>query len=69
MKSAIQRLKITLRSAGAVSVIFALAAALELVNSVVVEDVPVQSTVVGIPGKAIKGGIPHGCELEHQQIR
>lgn len=38
-------------------------------NSVVVESVPAQSTVVGIPGKILDRGIPQGCELEHQQIK
>ena len=38
-------------------------------NSVVVESVPPNSTVVGIPGKIIKRGIRVGEELSHEQIK
>lgn len=38
-------------------------------NSVVVEDVPPHSTVVGIPGKRVGGGIREGQELSHDQIK
>jgi serine O-acetyltransferase len=38
-------------------------------NSVVVESVPPNSTVVGIPGKIIKRGIKEGEELNHERIR
>lgn len=38
-------------------------------NSVVVESVPPNSTVVGIPGKIIKRGIREGEELQHEQIK
>ena len=38
-------------------------------NSVVVESVPPNSTVVGIPGKIIKRGIREGEELNHERIR
>lgn len=38
-------------------------------NSVVVEDVPPLSTVVGIPGKVIKQGILQGDELCHDRIK
>jgi serine O-acetyltransferase len=38
-------------------------------NSVVVESVPPNSTVVGIPGKIIKRGIREGEELSHEQIK
>jgi serine O-acetyltransferase len=38
-------------------------------NSVVIEDVPSHSTVVGIPGKVIKRGVEHGEELCHNQIK
>ena len=37
-------------------------------NSVVVESVPANSTVVGIPGKIIKRGIREGEELNHERI-
>jgi serine O-acetyltransferase len=37
-------------------------------NSVVVKDVPPHSTVVGIPGKVVEGGIGHGEELDHDHI-
>lgn len=38
-------------------------------NSVVVESVPPNSTVVGIPGKIIKRGIREGEELNHEKIK
>lgn len=38
-------------------------------NSVVVESVPPNSTVVGIPGKIIKRGIREGEELNHEKIQ
>lgn len=38
-------------------------------NSVVVESVPPNSTVVGIPGKVIRRGIREGEELSHEQIK
>ena len=38
-------------------------------NSVVVESVPPNSTVVGIPGKVIKRGIREGEELNHEKIQ
>lgn len=38
-------------------------------NSVVVENVPPNSTVVGIPGKVIQRGIREGEELSHEKIR
>ena len=38
-------------------------------NSVVIEDVPPNSTVVGIPGKIIRRGIQPGEELQHELIR
>lgn len=38
-------------------------------NSVVVENVPPHSTVVGIPGKVIQRGIREGEELDHEKIR
>jgi serine O-acetyltransferase len=38
-------------------------------NSVVVESVPPNSTVVGIPGKVIKRGIREGEELNHEKIK
>ncbi len=37
-------------------------------NSVVVKDVPANSTVVGIPGKIIDRGIKKGEELDHDLI-
>jgi serine O-acetyltransferase len=37
-------------------------------NSVVVKDVPPHSTVVGIPGKIVQGGIEKGEELSHDHI-
>jgi serine O-acetyltransferase len=37
-------------------------------NSVVIENVPPHSTVVGIPGKVIKQGIKAGEELCHNKI-
>jgi len=37
-------------------------------NSVVVEPVPPNSTVVGIPGRVIKRGIREGEELSHEKI-
>lgn len=38
-------------------------------NSVVVESVPPNSTVVGIPGKIIQRGVREGEELQHEQIK
>lgn len=38
-------------------------------NSVVVDEVPPHSTVVGIPGKVLKRGIEKGKELCHDEIR
>lgn len=38
-------------------------------NSVVVESVPANSTVVGIPGKIIQRGIREGEELNHEKIQ
>jgi serine O-acetyltransferase len=38
-------------------------------NSVVIESVPPNSTVVGIPGKIIPRGIKPGEELQHQMIK
>ncbi|MBY0370718.1 serine O-acetyltransferase [bacterium] len=38
-------------------------------NSVVIEDAPPCSTVVGIPGKIIHRGIEPGKELCHEQIK
>jgi serine O-acetyltransferase len=38
-------------------------------NSVVIENVPPYSTVVGIPGKIIKQGIEPGQELCHDRIK
>lgn len=38
-------------------------------NSVVIENVPPYSTVVGIPGKIIKQGIEAGQELCHDKIK
>lgn len=37
-------------------------------NSVVVTAVPPKSTVVGIPGKVISGGVTPGLELDHDSI-
>jgi len=37
-------------------------------NSVVVSDVPANSTAVGIPAKIIKNGIEPGEELRHEKI-
>lgn len=37
-------------------------------NSVVVASVPPKSTVVGIPGKVVSGGIKPGLELDHDSI-
>ncbi len=37
-------------------------------NSVVVKDVPPRSTVVGIPGRVVEGGIQQGEELSHDHI-
>ena len=37
-------------------------------NSVVVKDVPPHSTVVGIPGKVVQGGVEQGEELSHDHI-
>lgn len=37
-------------------------------NSVVVESVPPNSTVVGIPGRVIQRGIREGEELNHEKI-
>lgn len=37
-------------------------------NSVVVEDVPPDSTMVGIPARRIRKGIRQGEELQHQNI-
>ncbi len=38
-------------------------------NSVVVESVPPNSTVVGIPGRVIQRGIREGEELNHEKIK
>ena len=38
-------------------------------NSVVIEDIPPLSTVVGIPGKVIRSGIHEGEELCHDRIK
>ncbi|MDB5038295.1 MAG: serine O-acetyltransferase [Bacteriovoracaceae bacterium] len=38
-------------------------------NSVVIDNVPAFSTVVGIPGKVIKRGIAPGDELCHERIK
>lgn len=38
-------------------------------NSVVVDDVPPHSTVVGIPGKILKRGVKAGEELDHHSIK
>lgn len=38
-------------------------------NSVVVENVPPGSTVVGIPGKIIQRGVQAGDELSHEKIK
>jgi serine O-acetyltransferase len=38
-------------------------------NSVVIEDVPEDSTVVGIPGRILKRGIQAGEELRHDLIK
>ena len=38
-------------------------------NSVVIEDVPANSTVVGIPARLLKRGIQGGEELCHDKIR
>jgi serine O-acetyltransferase len=37
-------------------------------NSVVVRDVPPNSTVVGIPGKIVQGGVQQGEELSHDHL-
>ncbi len=37
-------------------------------NSVVVTAVPPKSTVVGIPGKVVSGGVEPGLELSHELI-
>lgn len=37
-------------------------------NSVVVRDVPPRSTVVGIPGQILEGGIREGEELSHEKL-
>jgi serine O-acetyltransferase len=37
-------------------------------NSVVVKDVPPNSTVVGIPGRIVQGGVQQGEELSHDHI-
>jgi serine O-acetyltransferase len=37
-------------------------------NSVVVASVPPKSTVVGIPGKVVSGGVEPGLELDHDSI-
>jgi serine O-acetyltransferase len=38
-------------------------------NSVVVESVPPNSTVVGIPGRVIQRGVREGEELSHEKIK
>ncbi|HAR44287.1 MAG TPA: serine O-acetyltransferase [Bdellovibrionales bacterium] len=38
-------------------------------NSVVIEDVPPNSTVVGIPAKRVRQGVAPGEELSHQKIK
>ncbi len=38
-------------------------------NSVVIEDVPANSTVVGIPARRIRAGVAAGEELSHQKIK
>ena len=37
-------------------------------NSVVIENVPPHTTVVGIPGKILKHGIDPGTELDHDDL-
>ncbi len=37
-------------------------------NSVVVESVPANSTVVGIPGKVLRSGVEKGQELDHASL-
>jgi len=38
-------------------------------NSVVVESVPPESTVVGIPGRVLSKGVTEGRELEHGDLK
>ena len=38
-------------------------------NSVVIEDVPPNSTAVGIPAKRVRQGVAPGEELSHQKIK
>lgn len=38
-------------------------------NSVVIEDVPPNSTVVGIPARRVRPGVTPGEELSHQKIK
>ncbi|OFZ17743.1 MAG: serine O-acetyltransferase [Bdellovibrionales bacterium GWB1_55_8] len=38
-------------------------------NSVVIEDVPPNSTVVGIPARRVRQGVTPGEELSHQKIK
>jgi len=37
-------------------------------NSVVVENIPAGSTVVGVPGRVLARPIEQGCELDHSRI-
>ena len=38
-------------------------------NSVVIENVPPDSTVVGIPARRVRRGVEEGAELKHQEIK